>query len=133
MTEKTGERNLSGLAPPWQPGESGNPGGRPRKILVVEYRKKLREVDPDDPEGRTFGAIVAAKTVQLAAKGDVAAIRELRESCDGKAHQSVEIGETRRPAIVSPEKLSEEQWSKRFDGAEPDEDEDDDENEEESQ
>ena len=45
-----------------------------------------------DPEGRKYLAVIAQKTVDLAADGDMAAIREIGDRLDGKAPVSVDVG-----------------------------------------
>jgi len=77
----------------WKPGQSGNPGGRPKSKLISEaYRFKLSELVPDDPHGRTFAELIADGMVVEAVKGKnkVSAAGELADRTEGKPKQSVE-------------------------------------------
>ncbi len=65
----------------FKPGESGNPGGRP-KLLADAYRKKLEEISPNDPDGRTYAEIIAAGQV-VKAISDTQAAREIRSATEG--------------------------------------------------
>src|ERR1039457_6252815 len=86
--ENTGR--TSGLRPPWEPGKSPNPGGRPKtRSLSKAYRAKLEEPFPDDPAGRTYAEVIAAKMAEQAASGDLSAARELADRAEGKAAQTM--------------------------------------------
>lgn len=98
------------------PGESGNPGGRAKKILTQALRLELAKPFPGDEQGRTYGQVIAAKLVAAAAAGDLQAAREVADRVEGKAAQSVELSDTRVPVIVGPEELTSEEWQKRFAG-----------------
>jgi hypothetical protein len=92
-TETKAVRNTSGLRP-FQPGVSGNPGGRPKKSPVTdEMRELLSKKVPGDKEGRTYATIVALRLVNQAitGKGNVNAIRELLDRVEGKPVQSNEL------------------------------------------
>lgn len=67
---------------PFEPGHSGNPGGRP-KVLSEAYRAKLARIVPDDPEGRTYAEVMADSIALEVIKGDVAAAREIRSATEG--------------------------------------------------
>jgi hypothetical protein len=91
----------------FQPGRSGNPGGRPNNLPITRryaewterpvpkgLRDRLaRSVEMDLPEGFTFGDAMALKRVYDAVE-NIAAGREVRESIEGRA--------TRRVAIIEP-------------------------------
>lgn len=99
------ERNTVGLMPPWQPGQSGNPGGRPKKNPVSDYLKEqleapipqaMLEAMKEAPrqlfcaiygDNPTFGQMVAFKAIQQAMKGDVFALKELLDRVEGKVAQ----------------------------------------------
>ncbi len=76
---------ISGVAPPiegqWKPGQSGNPGGRPkRKPLTDAIMRIIDAVGADK-----FAAAVAAK----AELGDIAAFREMADRLEGKVAQPI--------------------------------------------
>lgn len=85
---------------PWQPGQSGNPGGRPKS-----FAKKIRELcgNTDDfarlAEGFMVMAFGSAKqrkaffgeTVRVSAKDKLLAMRELRDSGPGRPMQTVAV------------------------------------------
>lgn len=80
-------RNPNPQPPPveyqFKPGQSGNPGGRP-KLLSGAYRKMLAEVNPRDLEGRTNAELIAVAARTEALKGDVGAMREIRSATEGE-------------------------------------------------
>jgi hypothetical protein len=92
---KTGAKKLNGGIDPsvgeatrFKPGESGNPGGRPRIAKLSEAcRAKLGALVPDDAEGRTYAEAIAEKLVQLALKGDIRAAQELADRAEGRPSQ----------------------------------------------
>jgi hypothetical protein len=88
---------------PWKPGQSGNPGGRPKKLPVTDYlREQLERPIPEamreklppifveiyGPEA-TFGQMVAFKLIASSAKGDVFALKELLDRVEGKVTQKL--------------------------------------------
>ena len=68
---KTAEANLArGEAFRFKPGQSGNPGGRPRTAKLSEAcRAKLGALVPGDAQGRTY-AKVTADTLAKRALGE---------------------------------------------------------------
>jgi hypothetical protein len=74
----------------FQPGASGNPGGRPKvKSLSKAYRNRLEEVNPADPAGRSFAECIAESLVRLAVKGNVQACMGLADRVEGKIKLAV--------------------------------------------
>ena len=64
------------------PGKSGNPGGRPKPLLIREaYTAWLAVVD--DETGKTHAQLLAEELGIRAIQGDVAAAREYRAATDG--------------------------------------------------
>jgi hypothetical protein len=86
---KTGEANLErGAAFRWKPGQSENPGGRPRTAKLSEAcRAKLASIVPGDPQGRTFAEAIADEWGQRALKGDIRAAVELADRAEGRPGQ----------------------------------------------
>jgi hypothetical protein len=88
------------VASRFRPGKSGNPGGRPRKLVVseryaemlemrlppVQRRQLEQEIGMKLPKKFTFGDAIALKT-GVQAMSNVKAVREIRESVEGQAPQ----------------------------------------------
>ena len=78
-------RRLANLRPPWQPGESGNPSGRPKKKPITEMYERIL----DDPEA--IAEIEKALKSALR-KGQMAMVLQLKEMTDrveGKVTQPI--------------------------------------------
>lgn len=77
----------------FMPGKSGNPGGRPKGSVKISaaYERSLARLVSGDPEGRTYAQFIADKNVELAAQGNIAAIKEVTDRVEGKAPHTVEI------------------------------------------
>jgi hypothetical protein len=81
-------------------GQSGNVSGRPKyKCLSDAYRFQLEQPVPGDPEGRTWGQLLAEAMVRAAVKGNVHAAREVAERTEGKAPQHFELVERNRGPV----------------------------------
>lgn len=106
--------NTSGLKP-FKKGQSGNPGGRPKKRPITdEYfaladrpipeklRKKLQpKFDVDLWEGITFCQVGALRRfLDSMAEGGYLASKEIRESIEGKAPERLEITGPERKEIT---------------------------------
>jgi hypothetical protein len=81
---------------PFQPGQSGNPNGRPKTRPFKDALKKALEAAGDDSEGLR---LVAVALVQKAREGDVSAIKELADRIDGKVAQAIIGGDDDDPAV----------------------------------
>ena len=78
----------------WMPGQSGNPGGRPKSKLISEaYKVKLESLVPDDPQGRTYAELIADGMIVEAVRGKnkVNAASEMADRTEGKPRQSTKI------------------------------------------
>jgi hypothetical protein len=78
---------------PFEPGVSGNPGGRrAEKPYRDALRKVLAEETTFEPEGapRTKLEAVCRKHVAVAMQGSESAMREIADRLDGKAIQQIE-------------------------------------------
>ncbi len=85
----------------WKPGQSGNPGGRPRNedSLAAQLREVLAEVDEES--GKTKARLLAEKYVALGLDGNVMAITAIADRVDGKPPHSVTLkGDTDAPLHV---------------------------------
>lgn len=90
----------------FKPGQSGNPGGRPRKQPITEYL--IDQLDQPIPETMktqlspifvevygteaTFGQVLAFKLVTQGLRGDMQAAREILDRVEGKVTKKVEHG-----------------------------------------
>jgi len=67
----------------FEPGQSGNPGGRPKlRLLSRAAREQLAEVNPET--GLTGAEEVVAAMMKEARKGNIWAAKELREWTEGR-------------------------------------------------
>ena len=74
---------------PWKSGQSGNPGGRPRRDLAAEIARAIFERDAEAIE-RAFAAALK--------KGDARVFKVLADRAYGKPRQQVgQIGEVGGP------------------------------------
>lgn len=71
---------------PFQPGQSGNPNGRPKSKPFKEALQKALKASESNPE---LLLNVALALVTKAQDGDVAAIREIADRLDGKVTQPI--------------------------------------------
>ena len=96
----------------FKPGQSGNPGGRPKKGFSI--RENLRgmmseEITIPGKDGKpdtvmTKGAIISAKLFQAAASGDLTAIKLCLDNIDGPPVQEVKhSGEIAHPSPLTPD------------------------------
>ena len=84
-----------GVVPPpdhrFKPGQSGNPGGRPKtKLITQAYQELLMEIDPKT--GKTKATLIAEKTLKEALKGNLTAVKEATDRTEGKALQQLGVG-----------------------------------------
>jgi len=87
----------------WQPGESGNPNGRPRKgmALAEALRGRLgREVTLADGTKVTVAEAVAGRLVALALAGDVAALRLLFDRAEGRMPLAIDLMDEDVPRVI---------------------------------
>jgi len=99
---KTAEANLArGQAFRFKPGQSGNPGGRPRTARLSEAcRVKRVSPIPGDPESRSFAEAIADKLAQQALKGDIRAAQELADRGEGRPSQMAPPAEQHGMKVV---------------------------------
>ena len=92
MTGPEGEskRQLPPAEHQWKKGVSGNPRGRPKKqdSLTSLLKAEIKKICPADRQKRTWEELMVLATLQLAMKGNAAALKEIWERLDGKISQS---------------------------------------------
>lgn len=83
---------------PWQPGESGNPAGPPKraKLWRDAINRAIKRREQDDPQALEK---LADRLLAKVAEGDVSAIKELGDRIDGKVAQAIIGGDEDEPAI----------------------------------
>ena len=94
-----GKGNKANLRPPWKPGESGNPSGRPKRRPITDsYIQMADEKMPPDickqlgvKPGSTWAVAVARGQFIKAIKGEAKNASEIREAIEGKATQPIEV------------------------------------------
>jgi hypothetical protein len=87
------DKRLDNLKP-FEKGQSGNPGGRPKGSVTALWRKLVDEVDPDDEGGRTRGEVLfhaAYETARARGRASNLAIRLIVDRVEGKPPQSVTL------------------------------------------
>lgn len=74
----------------FQPGQSGNPKGRPKCLTLSEaMRNELAKLQPGTEQ--TYAEIIAAKLVHHAAMGSVMAAKEIADRTEGKPRQALDV------------------------------------------
>lgn len=87
------EKQLEALKPTqFQPGVSGNPGGRPTKPFRAALLRIVEKKIANDPDGRALLDGIAQQLVAKASKGDLASIRELADRIEGTPARSITLG-----------------------------------------
>jgi Family of unknown function (DUF5681) len=75
----------------FQPGQSGNPSGRPKKHITEAYLKLLGRKFPGDPKRRTYAELIAEAQAKEAIKGKTQAAIEITDRTEGKTTQAHEL------------------------------------------
>lgn len=84
---------------PFAPGQSGNPGGRPKrdKLWRDAIIRAVKRREQDDPQALEK---LADSLLRKVADGDVPAIKELGDRMDGKVAQAIVGDEEHDPVRV---------------------------------
>lgn len=80
--------NTGNLRPPWQPGESGNPKGRPKGTSITDRLRKIVERD----DGKVADALAQA-AAKAALKGDFRFWNAILDRLEGPVPQRLHHGE----------------------------------------
>lgn len=73
----------------FQPGQSGNPGGRPKSKPFKECLIVEAEAAANGEECKAYKGSLRWNARQLLEKGDTAAIKEIADRLDGKVTQGI--------------------------------------------
>jgi Family of unknown function (DUF5681) len=86
---KTGKQVPGSEATRFQPGRSGNPGGRPKTARLSQAcRELLAAPVPRDPKGLTYAEAIAQMLAKKALDGDIRAAQEIADRAEGKPEPS---------------------------------------------
>jgi len=89
----------------WEPGQSGNPNGRPKKEYcltdILKAQGNLEDIEIKDGTKITRKQAVAKKLWALAMGGDVAALKYLFDRIDGRPLQTIEAQVIKRQTDLS--------------------------------
>jgi len=83
---------------PFQPGQSGNPAGRPKSKPFKNALQKAINAAGDDDKALT---LIADALLAKAQEGDVQAIKEVADRLDGKVTQPISGDDEAPPLQVS--------------------------------
>jgi hypothetical protein len=121
----SGKGRSENLRPPWKPGQSGNPSGRPRKRPISDRYAAFAEMPLSEKQcrelgfapGTTYGDAVTKNLYDSAINGKCAAAREIREGIEGRA---AERREATAPEIINLHVVCDKAPTKRREDAEND-------------
>ena len=88
---RTAGRFAKGNQHRFRPGQSGNPGGRPKSKQITQAYQELLET-VDRKSGKTLAQIIAENIVKEALNNNLAAVKEITDRTEGKAAQAVVVG-----------------------------------------
>jgi hypothetical protein len=89
---RTGKPVPRGEATRFKPGQSGNPGGRPKLACLSQAcRELLSRPVPNDTVGRTYAEAIAQTIAEKALAGDIRAAQEIADRAEGRARQAIEF------------------------------------------
>ena len=112
--ENSKEARVKRLTPHrFKPGQSGNPSGRPKKLLTEAYHAILGKQFPGDPKKRTFAELIAESMAKEAIKGKPQAAIEIADRTEGKTTQAHELSGP-RGAPISVQSRTPQELEKRI-------------------
>jgi hypothetical protein len=104
------QRDNSGACPPslaphrFQPGQSGNPGGRPKGRSITSLLRDVLERESEP--GKTTAEVIAEVLATMARLGDIKAICEVLDRTEGKSVPAVtQTEDTKRHIVVDLEPI----------------------------
>ena len=76
----------------FKPGQSGNPGGRPKYAKISEATKAALALSPDEKvEPRTNAEVCAMAAVKEAKRGNIGAFTAIADRCEGKPVSTLDL------------------------------------------
>ncbi|MGA8184869.1 MAG: DUF5681 domain-containing protein [Terriglobia bacterium] len=75
----------------FKPGQSGNPGGRPKRKSLTEELEKIIKSTGRDPQNRTYARRLVESMVKRGIKKSDFAANELWERAEGKVPQAFDV------------------------------------------
>ena len=79
---------------------NANSGSKREKLIRDALMLAANRVHEDDPQSRKKLYVAAAKIMDMACEGDIAAFKEVADRLDGKAVQSLDIDTTKRIYVI---------------------------------
>lgn len=79
---------------------NANSGSKRDKWIREALMVAAKRIHDGDPDGRIKLAVAAAKVMDMACEGDIAAFKEVADRIDGKAIQSHEVDNTTRIYVI---------------------------------
>lgn len=96
-TDKSTDKRLENLAPPFEKGQSGNPNGRPkgrRNFSTIFYDALENLAKKNDMDADTLETEILEKALISARKGDHRFYKDLMDRLHGQAKQVAEVNGT---------------------------------------
>lgn len=75
----------------WQPGQSGNPKGRPKGVTLSESLRRVLAEEVPGKSGATYAEAIARALCKQAAKGNVLAAKEIADRTEGKPKTAIDM------------------------------------------
>src|SRR5689334_6527866 len=91
---RTVEKTVAGRTEnlkPWKTGQSGNPGGRPKRRPITGELERLLAEEAPGRNGQTWATVIAQGLLEHASRGDIRAISELTNRVEGKPLQALNV------------------------------------------
>lgn len=84
-------RFIKGHCKGFQPGQSGNPEGRPKVVTLGDaLRHALNQAPRENPEC-SYAEIIALVLCEQAVRGNVSAAREIFDRAEGRPRQAIDV------------------------------------------
>jgi hypothetical protein len=86
---------------PFQPGRSGNPGGRPKKVITDRLAELLEHEASEDPKHRTYAELLARGMLDRAITKSHPDAKEILDRVEGKVTENKD-DPTEKVVVVFP-------------------------------